>query len=384
MFFNVPSAKDVANVLFKISYGKTVVFIISFLLFLAFISFKGIKDENNIRTRHPFIGIFFTVFAMFLIVLNYTVPQEPYVPYESSIILGNTSKSLSQNNVDRLEYLGDNLVLVKRSAQDTPSLWDIDNKDVEDNRDHWKTEAIEPIWDTSIQVYGDWTIIHCELYYPRNGIDPVGAKHEHDYEFIEFYYYKNETEPRYVVFPTYVKITEHPRVLLHWEDMPELGGRYGLRLDPQTNAFHEDYDKFPDPSKNFRPTLVSPEASETFEYLSEVERLQFQGAMFAFVGIFIYCFVKAGFKNKYLFLMFICIVIALYPIFTLQYDYIANPSFRVWENGEHYDDSYWYESQSGRDYISDYGGLPHDRERWTKPAYSEEIGIVIPEEDPSA
>ena len=377
MLCNVSKADQIKNVLLTVGYGKTVLFLIAILFFLAFLAFKGIKNDDNVRIRYPYMAIFLTMCALFLIVTNYASHQTPAQSFESEIIMGNDSDSLSINDQSRLSYLGEKFMVVKRSNQDTPSVWDIDNLNLEDNRDFWKTNEVQAIWDTSIQKYDGWTIIHCELYFPRNGIDPLGSKHEHDYEFVEFYFYMNETTPRYVVFPTYTKITEHPRELLTWEAMPRVGVSYALRLDPQTNAFHQEYWRIPEPSKNMRPILISPEPNELFQYLSEIERWQVLISTGLFVITFAYCFSVGNWKNRHLLLMFIFLLVAAYPLLTLQYDYVGNPSFRVWQNGEHYDDSYWYYSQSGRAYIDGYGGLPHERDRWTKPEYSDELGIQV-------
>lgn len=365
------NAKDIFNVLFKISYGKTVVFLIAALFFIAFLL---------IREKRFYYGLTIVIGTIFLIAANYTQTQEPYFDYDSEIVMGNSSRELSDENYERFEYISDHFIIVKRSNQDTPSRWDIDDKNIDNNRNYWQTHAVKPYWDVSVIVSNDseWTVFHVELYYPRNGIDPLGSKHEHDWEFFELYYYMNETVPTYIAFPTYTDITEHPRVIAKWEELTQIGELYAIRLDPQTNAFHEDWDKIPtSPSHNFRPTMISPEPSETFEYLSQYEKLQVYCSVFAFILIFAYAYVTDNFRPRYYFILFVCIIFATYHLLTLQYDYVGNPSFRVWTNGEHFDDSPWYESQSGRDYINDYGGLPHDRDRWTRPAFDEEIGLKI-------
>ena len=40
------------------------------------------------------------------------------------------------------------------------------NLDLDNNRNFWRTEKVNPYWDVHINSSGDWTWVHCELYYP--------------------------------------------------------------------------------------------------------------------------------------------------------------------------------------------------------------------------
>jgi hypothetical protein len=274
-------------------------------------------------------------------------------------------------NYARLKYLSDNFVCVKLSSQDTPSRFDIDNGDIDDNRDYWKTHAIEPFWDCYIGTDNEhWTFIHTEFYFPRNGQNPIGEKHSHDFEEINFFYMDNETVPRFVSFPTFTGFTDHPHIILEWYNVPQSGDKYLLRLDSSTNAFAENYDVFPDPNQNYKPTLVSANFTDLTDYLSTLETTIIYSSLIGIGIIFVYITSQNKFRHKYFLLLFLLSLFVLYPILTLQYDFVQGASFRVWQNNEKPNTEMWYSSTEGQSYISEYGGLPFDRDRWTEPSFA--------------
>lgn len=326
-----------------------------------------------IQENHKIISIFLLILASLLFAVNYMIPQSPSFDHESQIILGNSSKNISIENIERLQTIAKDFIIAKRSQQSTPSRWDIDNNDLSDNEQYWKTHSVQPFFDCHISSNITWTVIHIELYYPNNGIGPIGTKHTHDYEFIEFYFFQNETTPRFVAFPTYTELLHHPRELVAWSEMPKLQDKKCLVLDPQTNAFAERYDKFPNPSKNLYLTSSAPQLSDSYEYLSDFEKIQFWSSICTAIFLFLYMFTTHRFSHVLIILLLFSILSAIYPYLSLQYDFVGDFSFRVWQDGEHYEDSFWYVDHESREYANTYR-LPHDRDRWTQPAY--ELGAI--------
>jgi hypothetical protein len=336
------------------------------------------KKKTKVTKSYPIWGTIALVSALIIFAYNYTIPREPSFTHTPSIIMGNSSKNISNEDTIRLQYLQNNFVIVKLSTADVPSRWDIDNLDIDDNRDYWQVEAVEPFWDCHIiKSNNSWTIIHIELYFSRNGANPVGEKHSHDFEELNFYFRSNDTVPSYVSFPTYKGLTEHPHELLDWYDMPKSGDKYALRLDSSTNAFSENYDVFPKINQNVRPVLISPETSELSSYLSDLETTIVIVSFSLMCLIFLYMVLADKFRHKYYLLILILFLMTIYPIITLQYDFVQGASFRVWTDGEHPDTLVWYESTEGRAYIEGYNDLPYYRKRWTTPTFADELGIEV-------
>lgn len=395
------SLNEISNTLFTITYGKTVLFVIAFLFILAFLFFTPItKRKKNLKTRkseivyktnsitkkkqkvtysHLFLGVLCVTCALILLFYNYNTPQVPYSGFDIEIISGNPSINISQENHDRLSFISQSLVLVKQSNQDTPSRFDIDNDYLDDNRNYWQTEAVKPYWDVSINSDNEtWTWYDVELYFPRNGASPIGEKHSHDFEQFYLYYKLNDTIPSYIAFPTFTGLTEHPKELLKWNEVPKTGDKFYLRLDPSTNAFSSDYDVYPIPNTdNYAVRLISPEFKNITDYLSDLEKTIVYSSFFACGAIFLYMSIANKFRHKYFLLLFLFFLAGIYPLLSLQYDYVSNASFRVWQNGDKPDTSLWLDSSEGRAYIDGYGGLPFDRDRWTIPPFSTELGIEI-------
>lgn len=391
------SLSQVYDTLFTVTAGKTVLFVIGFLIFLSFLFFTPItKRQRNPQTgkmeivkiqdprtkkwkndtySYPELGLVTLIIAIFIFGYNYATPQPPAYNYKAEIVTGNSSRNVSDLNYDRLMYISNSLHLVKLSTQDTPSRFDIDDQILDNNREYWQRETVRPYWDCSINTDGTWTWIDIELYFARNGANPIGEKHSHDFEQFYLYYFENETTPRYIAFPTFTGLTEHPKVLLKWSEVPHEGSDYYLRLDPSTNAFHERYDLYPDPNKNLQPTFVSADFRDITEYISDLERIVIYSSMITAGFVLLYMMSANKFRHKYFLLLFLLGLAIVYPLITLQYDFVGNPSFRVWEDGEKPDTSIWYESSEGLDYITEYGGTSFDRDRWTIPPYRYELGI---------
>jgi hypothetical protein len=343
-------------------------------------NYDPIKKKNVPKTNsYPIFGIFFIMLSLILFGSTYLQPRSPDFTYDSEIILGNESNNLSSLNYDRLNYFTTHFLFCKRTVQDTPSRWDIDDTDVGNNRNYFREHDIIPSWDAHLYTYQNntnWTILHIELYFSNNGIGALSEKHTHDYEFLEVYFYKNETQPRYLAFPTTEGIS-HPRKLLEWEDAPLISrtDKVCLLLDADTNSVmgYEDYGNFPQPNDNYKPTLTKSVGSNTFESLTHFQKTITYISYGLVIILGMYMIGESNFKRRYFILLFILLLIGSYNIITLQYDFIGNPSLRVWQDGEHFDGSAWYESESGRAYIEDYGGLPYNRDRWATPEFESQL-----------
>lgn len=390
------SVKQVFHTLFTFSGGKLILFLITFIFFIAFLCFVPIKKRRkdpttgkykviktyNVFTgrfeeetvRYPYVGFFCIIIASFIFAINYLTPQSPSYSYSPEIISGNKSMNISDIDIDRLELLSKKWVICKRSTQDTPSRFDIDDNNIDNNRLFWKTHKVVPYLDCHINTTGDWTVISVELYFPRNGASPIGEKHSHDFENIQFIYHLNNTIPSYVVFPTFEGFTKHPKVVLTWSQMPTFGDSKILVLDPDTNAFagHEKYGTFPNPSRNIRPVLIAPRLSESMNYLSDYQIFQFYVSFTAFFVFIGYGIIFNKLKHRYYLILGLLCLSGLYHIITLQFDFIGNFSFRVFMSGQAPDVSMWDTSSEGQDYISGYG-LPYNKDRWTQPSFKSVI-----------
>ena len=161
--------------------------------------------------------------------------------------------------------------------------------------------------------------------------------------------------------------------MLKWSEVPTESGFKTLALDSSTNSFAENYDKFP--SRNFRPILVAPSLNESFDYMTKFEKIQFFSFILLFFVVLGYSLFSENFDHKYLLLMSLFLLLALYPLITLQYDFVGNPSFRVYQDGDYPNYDTWYNSEDGMSYINGYNGLPYTRDRWTEPYFKSEIGI---------
>lgn len=375
--------------LFKITNSKIVLFIIIFfaiasILFLIPTNKKQkqsvlsslIPDFIIVKKRKPILSIICFSVSIFLFGVNYLIPQSPSFSHDSIIISGNSSHEISDLNQDRLESISNHLIIVKKSVQMTPSKFDIDDSNVDNNLNYWKTNDVIPFFDVHINSSLAWTWYNFEMYFPNNGIGPISTKHEHDFESFQIFFYQNETTPTYIVFPTFKGLVRHPKVLLKWSEMPKLDDYHvALLLDSETNAFSENYDHIPKSSSNFEPSFIAPKLSDSWDYFSLFDKIQFVISL-----ILIFVFIGLSLKSKFnhhvyfLLILFLCLS-ALFPLMTLSFDYIGNISFRVFENGEQPDTSTWSNSYSGQIYIEGYGGLPYDKTRWTQPYFSDQIGI---------
>lgn len=362
---NVVTSSDVIDALFGgigTYKAKTIVFGIVLLVIATIFLFWQIRKSSKYRYIKIIALLLCIIFTVGLAGYNFlraSPPPTNFTPKE--MWLGNESENITSKNYDRLEYLQKNFVIVKRTWIDTPSRFDYSDDGsqdyLDDAADFYKTHEVQPQWDVHVYTYGECTIFRIVLFYANQR----NTKHDLDFEYVEFYYRnsdENNTDyevPDYISFPTYAKIVEHPRVFLTWHETPTLHNNIkALTLDPDTNSFAEKYWLFPKYKDNYRLTWITPESDEYLEYLTQTEQIQ---VSFGFIsGTFLFVYLIAYRTKRFytlLYLMIICFAIGFYPLLTLQFDFVVKPTFRIWVNSHPEDDAF-YQSASGREYISRY------------------------------
>jgi hypothetical protein len=368
---NLPSAQDVIEAIFGYGHAKAVLFAIILLVIAAVMLLYQQRVERV--TWKVIVSIMATMFAVALAYYNFAHRSDPAYVEPKEIWMGDSSENVSDKDIERLEYLQDNFVIAKRSYLDTPSRYDYSDDGSTDYLDRagqfYKSNEIAPEWDVHIYRYENMVIFRVVLFYANQR----NVKHDLDFEYIEFYYrIEKENSTRYMVpdyasFPTYARLIEHPRIFLTWDQMPGLHGDIKcLALDPDTNSFAQKYDKFPKYNENFRPTWVSPEFGDTYDYLTETERIQFFiGMGFGILGFLNIIFRRPDRLYVWTYFIIVMFAIGLFPLISLQFDFVVNPTFRVWVD-EKPDDTPFYQSVVGNIYIEHYDN-PWNRGSWDAP-----------------
>lgn len=366
------SATDVTEAIFGYGQAKAVLFAIILLLIASIMLLYQQRIERV--TWKVTLALFLTVFAGGLAYYNFLHRIEPARNFTPNPIwLGNDSENTTVKNLDRLEYLQDNLVFAKRAFLDVPSRFDYSDDGSAGYLDgagvYFKTHQIRPEWDVHVYIFQDMVIFRIVLFYANQH----NVKHDLDFEYLEVYYKVSDENtttymiPDYASFPTYADFTRHPRVFLQWDQMPILYGDIKcLAIDPDTNSFAKNYDKFPKYNENFRLTLVSPKLSEMDEYMTETERTQFYSFSVITIISFLYIVIRRP-DRLYLwtYIVIVFFAIAIYPILALQYDFVMSPTFRIWTESTP-ENTAFLGSVAGNSYIDHYG-VPWERSSWDKP-----------------
>jgi hypothetical protein len=374
----VVTAQEIRDAIFGYSEAKYYLgayfAVIAVVVLVVMLLIKNEQEETNVKRYiaiFAFIGLIGFIYWFFFRVGPTATYFEP-----EPIWLGNESENITQKDYDRLYYIQDHFVIVKRSFLDTPSLYDYADDGRADyldrSADYWKSNNIEPQFDVHVYDYNGYRIYRVLLFFPTQR----NTKHALDFEYYELYYEianENNTEtlaPDYISFPTYRELTQHPRVLLTWNEMPVLeGDTKALALDVDTNAFASNYWKFPKYNSN-QPGFNAPAPDEMLDYMTQTEQWMFGIGVSGFILLFLYNRVyprKRRFTVFYSMLIFI--LIALFPVLSLQYDYVSNPTFRVWTESTPQNDPF-YNSQTGNEYYTIYG-VPWERSSWDRPDWTD-------------